>query len=90
LVIQAVRWQPDARAEIRALKRRSREESRRIGRAIDRFVRSGQGDVKRVIGSRGEYRLRIGDWRVRFTLDAEASAMVISRVSRRSEATYRD
>jgi mRNA interferase RelE/StbE len=89
-VIGEVHWHPDAREEIRELKRRSREESRRIGRAIDRFVRSGQGDVQRITGSRGEYRLRVGNWRVRFTIDVEASAMVITRVSRRNEATYRD
>ena len=89
-MIREVTWQLEAREAIRELKRRSREDARRVGRAIDRFMRTGQGDVKKLSGSRGQYRLRAGDWRVRFTIDSEASAMVISQVSRRNEATYRD
>ena len=57
-MIREVRWHPGARDETRELKRRSREDSRRIGRAIDRFVTSGQGDVTKLTGRRGEYRLR--------------------------------
>ena len=57
-MIREVLWRPDARAAIREIKSQSREESRRIGWAIDRFVASGQGDVKKLTGRRGEYRLR--------------------------------
>jgi mRNA-degrading endonuclease RelE of RelBE toxin-antitoxin system len=90
LVIRAVRWHPEALATIRDLKRRNREDARRIGRAIDAFARLGKGDVKRLAGRVGEYRLRSGDWRVRFVLDASARAMIITDVARRSEASYRD
>ena len=89
-MIRRVFWRPDAIAAIRHLKRESRDESRRIGWAIDRFTTSGLGDVKKLTGQRGEFRLRVGDWRVRFTIDAESQAMVILQIVRRNEATYRD
>ncbi len=89
-MIRAIVWRPDARAAIRELKSRDRGQSQRIGWAIDRFMRLGQGDVKRLTGRPGEYCLRVGDWRIRFTLDVEAETMVITQVARRSEATYRD
>lgn len=39
----------------------------RILRAINRFARTGLGDVKRLQGIQPpEFRLRSGDWRVRF------------------------
>lgn len=88
-MIRAVLWRPDALVAIPQLKREIRDESRRIGWAIDRFTTSGLGDVKKLTGQRGEFRLRVGDWRVRFTIDAESQAMVILQVVRRNEATYR-
>jgi len=40
-------------------------------------------------GGSGVYRLRVGDWRVLFTLDAGGRIMAISRVLNRRDA-YRD
>jgi mRNA interferase RelE/StbE len=53
---------------------------------LDRYAQSGQGDVKRLRGC-PEFRLRIGDWRVRFR--AENGGIVIIAVAHRREA-YRD
>ena len=39
----------------------------RIFAALDRFAENGEGDIKRLQGTAGELRLRVGDYRVRFT-----------------------
>ena len=50
----------------RDLERLDRQVARRILRAIQRYAASGLGDIARIQGSPGEFRLRVGDWRVRF------------------------
>ncbi len=54
-----------------------------------RYAESGAGDVKALKGHVGEYRLRVGDWRVLFALDASQGQIVVQRVRHRREA-YRD
>lgn len=62
---------------------------RRILEALDRFVADpGRGPVKRLTGIR-EWRLRVGDWRVRFERDDDERVIVVLRVLHRREA-YRD
>ncbi len=47
--------------------------ARRIYAAVQRFAETGRGDVKRLTGSRPpEYRLRVGDYRVRFQSHSES------------------
>jgi mRNA-degrading endonuclease RelE of RelBE toxin-antitoxin system len=54
--------------------------------AIDRLVaRDPSLDVRRLTGS-PEYRIRVGDWRVRFALDTEAHLIVVQRVLPRGRA----
>lgn len=40
--------------------------------ALCRFSETGHGDVKRLAGNTDELPLRVGDYRVRFTEDADA------------------
>lgn len=40
----------------------------RIVEAIERFASTGHGDVRALRGVPGEYRLRVGNMRVRFTI----------------------
>ncbi len=61
----------------------------RIGQAVTRLAETGQGDVTKLAGSGGEYRLRVGDWRVRFAYDVDADVLVVTRILRRNEGTYR-
>ena len=61
----------------------------RVIAAIDRFAENGHGDVKALKGHVGEFRLRIGDWRVRFALDAARAELVVLHVLPRDKA-YRD
>ncbi len=51
--------------------------------------RSRRGDVRALTGSPGEFRLRVGDWRVRYELDIEAELLIVLRVLPRGRA-YRD
>ncbi|MFN0105086.1 MAG: type II toxin-antitoxin system RelE family toxin [Bryobacteraceae bacterium] len=59
--------------------------ARRVRQAVERFLQTGAGSVNRLHGiDPPEYRLRIGDWRVRFHRDGKT--MRILRVRHRLEA----
>jgi mRNA interferase RelE/StbE len=85
-VIWSVEWTPRA---VRDIGRIDRPLGRRIHGAIERYATMGHGDVKALKGGSGEYRLRVGDWRVRFILDASKRTMIVMRVLPRGSA-YRD
>lgn len=58
---------------------------RRIAASLDRFVEDPfAGDVRRL--NAAQWRLRVGDWRVRFTFDDERRAIVVLRVLPRGRA----
>ncbi len=59
----------------------------RILRAIERLAEGAEltGDVKRLQGSH-EYRLRVGDWRVRFERDGQQLIIVVVRILPRGRA----
>jgi len=58
---------------------------RRIKTVVERFADTGAGNVKKLQGiDPPEYRLRVGDYRVRFGLEKET--MRILRVRNRREA----
>jgi len=61
----------------------------RVARAVDRFVASGLGDIAYLRGEDGELRLRIGNWRVRFTLKHQDGVMTIVSIHHRREAYRR-
>jgi len=59
--------------------------ARRVKQAVERFAETGTGSVKKLQGiDPPEYRLRVGDYRVRFELDGET--VRILRVRNRREA----
>jgi len=62
---------------------------RRVLGALGRLANDGTGDVQRLTGTDGEYRLRVGDWRVRFRRDRQVGVVVVLRVLPRGRA-YRD
>ena len=79
-----VHWTDRALKDVARLDRRTRE---RIVTAIERLAESGQGDVRRLQGTREEIlRLRIGDWRLLFSEDQEAATLVVRRVLPRGSA----
>lgn len=57
-------WSERARGDIRRV---DRDTAMRIFAALLRFAETGEGDVKKLRDEAGELRLRVGDYRVRFT-----------------------
>jgi mRNA-degrading endonuclease RelE of RelBE toxin-antitoxin system len=51
--------------------------------AIDRFARTGVGDVKMLAGQVRQYRLRAGNWRVRFVYESPDLIRVLHIRNRR-------
>jgi len=81
-------WVFTARAR-RDLKRLDPPVQRRVVAALDRLTGDPPaGDVVRLAGT-DEWRLRVGDWRVRFERDPETGVIYVLRVLPRGRA-YRD
>ena len=75
-------WTEPAKAEVRRI---DRETARRILTALDRFARTGEGDVKRLQDIEPpEFRLRVGDYRLFFVNINDA--LEVRRVLHRSDA----
>jgi len=83
-VTRGVRWLPRAR---RDLKRLDPPVQRRVVDAVSHFARTGEGDVVRLTDVKPpEYRLRVGDWRIRFARDEERPLLHVLRVLPRDKA----
>jgi mRNA interferase RelE/StbE len=84
-----VSWQvviaPSARRDI---KRLDRQVQVRVIKALDELrAEPAQGDIKRLSGIQPpEWRLRVGDWRVRFTREPDTRTVRILRVLPRGRA----
>jgi len=71
------RWILAAHAR-RELRRLDPPVQRRIVEALDRLTgEPAQGDVVKLTGSDDEWRLRVGDWRVRFTRTQDGQIQVL-------------
>ena len=71
-----------AKADLTALDRATRL---RVASAIQRMVLSGAGDIKKLQGiDPPEYRLRVGDWRVRFS-HPDADTVRINHIQNRKD-----
>lgn len=77
---------------------RARRDLKRLDPPIARRILAGiegliddppSGDRRKLTGHDDEWRLRVGDWRVRFTRHADTQMLVIQRVLPRGRA-YRD
>ena len=76
-----IEWLDEAKADVRAL---DRPAAMRLFAGVLRFARTGSGDVNALHGDMaGAFRLRLGDYRVLFTL--ENNAMRIFGVRHRSQ-----
>ena len=80
--MREVEWTETALDDMAAL---DKGIARRVKQAVERFADTGAGNVKRLQGiDPPEYRLRVGDYRVRFHLDDET--VQVLRVRNRREA----
>ena len=77
-----IEWLDEAKTDVRAL---DRPTAMRLFEGVLRFARTGSGDVNALHGDMaGAFRLRLGDYRVLFTL--ENNSMRIFGVRHRSQA----
>jgi mRNA-degrading endonuclease RelE of RelBE toxin-antitoxin system len=54
---------------------------------VERYAQSGEGDVLQLTDiDPPEYRLRVGDWRVRFHRDSTRAILILLRVLPRDKA----
>jgi mRNA interferase RelE/StbE len=58
----------------------------RILDALDRLAATGQGNTQRLRGTPDEWRLRVGDWCVRFRYDIATRTLAVLRILPRGEA----
>ncbi len=78
---------PAARRDLRRLDPQIR---RRVIDALDGLsAQSPRGDIRRLTGIEAEWRLRVGDWRVRFTREQTTNTVHVLRILPRGRA-YRD
>ena len=75
-------WSDDARADVRRI---DRETAMRIFAAFLRFAETGEGDIKKLKGESEDLRLRVGDYRIRFTEEPD-DVLRIHAVRHRREA----
>ena len=80
--MRKIEWTEPALKDLAAL---DKSIARRIQQAIERFAEAGSGNVKKLQGiDPPEYRLRAGEWRVRFRLDGPT--LQVLRIRNRKEA----
>ncbi|MGA3097782.1 MAG: type II toxin-antitoxin system RelE/ParE family toxin [Bryobacteraceae bacterium] len=80
--MREIEWAGTALEDMAAL---DKGVARRVKQAVERFADTGAGNVKRLQSiDLPEYRLRVGDCRVRFHLDQET--VQVLRVRNRREA----
>lgn len=75
------------RRALKDLRKLDKQDQKRVLAGLERFAESGSGDVVRLTDVQPpEWRLRLGDWRARFTQVPDAGRLVILRILRRDKA----
>jgi mRNA-degrading endonuclease RelE of RelBE toxin-antitoxin system len=80
--VKRVLFRPQAVRDLGELRGRDRD---LVEDTIERFATTGTGDVKLLAGRERHYRLRAGDWRIRFVLENPDIIRVIN-IRNRKEA----
>jgi mRNA interferase RelE/StbE len=78
-----IRWATRALRDLDALIPPIRD---RILAAIEALAEADQGDVKKIQGTEDEWRLRVGDYRVRFTFAGPPPTILVLRILPRERA----
>ena len=78
-----VRWRNRAESDLADLPYQIRA---RVVAALDRLAETGHGDPLKLHGREAEWRLRVGQWRVRLTFIKENRTIEVLRVQHRREA----
>jgi len=81
--MRSIRWTPAAEKDLRRLDYGLQD---RVRQALARLAGTGHGDVRKLEGVPDEFRLRVGDWRVRFRFDDDTGTIDVLRVLPRGRA----
>jgi len=76
---------PISTAAIRDFQNLDRVVQLRVDAALTRYANTGHGDVKALQGRDGEFRLRVGKWRIFFMLEPPDVVLVLG-IDNRGEA----
>ena len=77
-------WQNGAIKDLLTLSRADSRQATRVFDALIQYERTGGGDIRALTGRPGEYRMRVGNWRVLFRIDGDWA--VVTRVVLRRDA----
>ena len=79
-------WSDRALDDLGLVARQDRRTAQRISDTIDQLADQNIGDVKKLAGAAGEYRLRVGNWRLLFSFEDGGSTLLVRRVLNRRDA----
>jgi mRNA interferase RelE/StbE len=79
-------WRQQSLDDLAAITRQDQRTAQRIVDAVNRLAEHNIGDVRKLAGGSGEYRLRVGDWRVLFAFEDAGQTLLILRVLNRRDA----
>lgn len=83
----ALRIEKKAQKQLRRLPKPDRQ---RIASALDQMLENPYGgDVLRLQGMRGDFRRRVGSYRIFFSVEASLGIVHVDAVLRRKPATYK-
>jgi mRNA interferase RelE/StbE len=86
--VYTILFTPAAAREFSRLRKRNKDIGDDVEQAIDEL--SGQPRPRGVVKLRDNiYRVRVGDYRVIYSIEKKDKVILVSRVRRRTETTYR-
>jgi mRNA interferase RelE/StbE len=80
---EAALWEDAAIDDLVQLAARDRRQAERVRKSLRAYLQTREGDAAKLSGKTDQWRLRVGDWRVIFSLDAEGAVHVLRVVNRR-------
>jgi mRNA interferase RelE/StbE len=84
-VRRELRWSRRAERDLEAIERHTPRLARRIHDAAALYAEQERGDIVKLTNS-DTYRLRVGDWRVIFSLEEDGLVVLALRVMNRRDA----
>lgn len=74
---------------LKDLRKAEKDIQRRVIQTLDRLVADPSTvDIKKLVAKEDQWRLRVGQWRIIYTVDRDAKEYVVLRVVPRDKDTY--
>lgn len=81
-----VLWDLAAADQLAEIAATDRAQARRLIRQVRQYAAGERVEIKKLKGRQAEWRIRVGDWRVIFTILPDLDAIVVPEVFPRREA----